>query len=210
MASGTGFAKRTDEMMTVVQEVLPQLVEAANAVFKRHMVRVSYELWRPDDERAAVTHERTVGFADIVGSTETVRAASAAALAVAVRQFEERVWELVADAGGRVVKLIGDEAMFVVDEAAAAVEIALRLVEASPQPVRVGLAHGTVVALYGDFYGETVNLAARLVGAADASTVAVSESVREQAGDHFAFDALPARELKGFGDPVVFYRARRR
>src|SRR5207244_3014496 len=73
MASGTGFSKRTEEMMTVVRELLPSLVDAVNALFKRHMVRVSYEIWRPDDEQAAVTHERTVGFADIVGSTETVR-----------------------------------------------------------------------------------------------------------------------------------------
>jgi len=210
MASGTGFSKRTEEMITVVQELLPLIIDAANALFKRHMVRVSYELWRPDDERAAVTHERTVGFADIVGSTETVRAASAAALAVAVRQFEEQVWKLVTDAGGRVVKLIGDEAMFVVEDPARACELALRLVELSPQPVRVGLAHGTVVALYGDYYGETVNLAARLVNAADASTVAVSDALRAEAGDGFRFDALPPRELKGFGGPVVFYRASRR
>src|SRR2546423_906065 len=83
-----------------------------------------------------------------------------------------------------------------------ACDVALRLVDTSPQPVRVGLAHGTVVALYGDYYGETVNLAARLVNAADPSTVAVSQSLRERAGDAFDFEALPARELKGFGDPV--------
>jgi len=112
-------------MMTVVRELFPLLVDASNALLKRHMVRVSYELWRPDDERAAVTHERTVGFADIVGSTETVRRASAAALAVAVRQFEERVWEVVADAGGRVVKLIGDEAMFVIEDPTRACDTAL-------------------------------------------------------------------------------------
>jgi len=210
VTSGTGFAKRTEEMMDVVQQVLPLLLDAVNAVFRRHMVRVSYQLWMPDDQRAAVTHERTVGFADIVGSTETVRAASPAALAIAVRQFEERVWELVTDAGGRVVKLIGDEAMFVIEDPAAACDVALRLVEASPQPVRVGLAHGTVVAVYGDYYGETVNLAARLVAAADPSTVAVSDSLHAEAGDGFTFHALPARELKGFGEPVVFYRATRR
>jgi len=208
VASGTAFARRTEEMIGVVRELLPRLIEAVNAIFRRQMVRVSYELWRPDDERSAVTHERTVGFADIVGSTETVRTASAAALAVAVRQFEERVWEMVASAGGRVVKLIGDEAMFVVDDPAQACDVALRLVEASPQPVRVGLAHGTVVALYGDYYGETVNLAARLVRAADASAVAVSQSVRDRADGAFTFDALPERELKGFGD-IVFYQAGR-
>ena len=202
--------QRIEAMMNVVRDLLPLLVDAVNAVFRRHMVLVSYQLWMPDDQRAAVTHQRSVGFADLVSSTEAVRAASPGQLAIMVREFEERVWELVTDAGGRVVKLIGDEAMFVIEDPTRACDVALRLVATSPQTVRVGLAHGTVVALYGDYYGETVNLAARLVGAADASTVTVSRSVRERAGDAFDFEALPARELKGFGDPVTFYRATRR
>ena len=57
---------------------------------------------------------------------------------------------------------------------------------------------------------KTVNLAARLVGAADASTVAVSDSLRTKVGGAFRFEALAPRELKGFGDPVTFYRAGRR
>jgi class 3 adenylate cyclase len=117
---------------------------------------------------------------------------------------------LVTGAGGRVVKLIGDEAMFVIEDSSAACDVAVHFVETSPQPVRVGLAHGTVVALYGDYYGETVNLAARLVGAAEASTVVVSDAVRQKAADGFAFTALPERELKGFDEPVLFYRASRR
>jgi class 3 adenylate cyclase len=209
IASGAGVWGRIEDTISAGQELLPMFEAALSAIFRRHMVLVSYQLWAPDETRATVTHERSVGFADLVSSTETVRSATPAELAVLVRQFEERVWELVTDAGGRVVKLIGDEAMFVIDRPGPACDVALRLVEASPQPVRVGLAHGTVVALYGDYYGETVNLAARLVGAADTSTVAVSESVRGRAGDGFAFEALPARELKGFGEPVVFYRASR-
>jgi class 3 adenylate cyclase len=108
------------------------------------------------------------------------------------------------------VKLIGDEAMFVIEDPARACDVALGLIDTSPHAVRVGLAHGTVVALYGDYYGETVNLAARLVAAAEPSTVAVSDSVRRLAGDAFTFAALPARSLKGFGDPVVFHQASRR
>jgi adenylate cyclase len=208
--SGAGRWKQIDETITAGRELLPLFIEAVNAVFRRHMVLVSYQLWHPDEQRAAVTHQRTVGFADLVSSTEAVRMATPAQLAVTVREFEARVWELVTDAGGRVVKLIGDEAMFVIEDSSRACQAALGLVEASPEPVRVGLAHGTVVALYGDYYGETVNLAARLVDAADASTVVVSESVRSGAGERFSFDALPARELKGFGDAVRFYRASRR
>jgi class 3 adenylate cyclase len=55
-----------------------------------------------------------------------------------------------------------------------------------------------------------VNLAARLVYAAEASTVVVSDSLQTDVGSAFAFEALPPRELKGFGDPVTFYRASRR
>jgi len=66
-----------------------------------------------------------------------------------------------------------------------------------------------VYALYGDYYGETVNLAARLVAAADPSTVVVSATVPERVKEGFAFDFLLERELKGFGKPVTFYRATR-
>jgi len=210
LASGATTSTHVEEIASVAGDLLPLFIDATNAVFRRHMVLAAYQLWSPDAERAAVTHERTVGFADLVGSTEAVRASSAAALAVTIREFEELVWDLVTDAGGRLVKLIGDEAMFVIEDAAQACDVAVQLVETSPHPVRVGLAHGTVAALYGDYYGETVNLAARLVDAAEPSTIAVSESVRQRAGDGFTFDDVPARALKGFGDPVAFHHARRR
>ena len=210
ISSGAEVSQRIEGTITAGRELLPRFIDALNAVFRRHMVLGSYQLWSPDSSQAAVTHERTVGFADLVSSTETVRAASPGELGVLVREFEERVWKLVTDAAGRLVKLIGDEAMFVVENAAQACDVALRLVDTSPEPVRVGLAYGTVVSLYGDYYGETVNLAARLVAAAEASTVTVSESVRQRAGDALAFDALPPRELKGFGEPVTFYEVSRR
>jgi len=210
IASGTDEFRRINDTITAGRDLLPMFEAALSAIFRRHMVLVSYQMWAPDESQATVTHERTVGFADLVSSTETVRGATPAELAVLVREFEARIWALVTGVGGRVVKLIGDEAMFVIEDSAAACDVAMRFVETSPQPVRVGLAHGTVVALYGDYYGETVNLAARLVNTADPSTVAVSAAVRDRVGDNFGFDALPARQLKGFGDPVVFYRARRR
>ena len=191
----------------------PLFLGAFEAVFRRHMVLVSYQMWSPDEEGAAVTLRRTVGFADLVGSTAAVRAGSPAVLARMVREFEERIWNVVTGAGGRVVKLIGDEAMFVVEDPAAACGVALEMIAASPHPVRVGLAHGELVALFGDYYGVTVNLAARLVAATEPSTVLVSEGVADGAGDAFSFEPTAGRELKGFPDPVVTYRlsgARRR
>jgi class 3 adenylate cyclase len=208
-AESTTYASVVDESVTAVRDLLPLFLDAVAAVFRRHLVLVSYALWSTDEEQTAVTIDRTVGFADLVSSTAAVRGGSVRALARMVREFEELVWDVVASAGGRVVKLIGDEAMFVIEDPSRACDMALRLVDASPQPVRVGLAHGTVVALYGDYYGETVNLAARLVNAAEPSTVTASASVRDSAESAFMFEPLPEQELKGFGAPVVFYRAGR-
>jgi class 3 adenylate cyclase len=209
LKGGRPYSHVVEEYSAAGRELLPGFLDAVNAVFRRHLILVSYQRWSTDEDMAAVTLERTVGFADMVGSTEAVRAGSVAALAQMVRRFEELVWDVVTGVGGRVVKLIGDEAMFVVEDAVPACQVALDLIELSPYPVRVGLAKGAVVGLFGDYYGETVNLAARLVGVADAESALVSETVRRAAADIFDFEAQPARSLKGFGEPVLTHQLRR-
>jgi adenylate cyclase len=115
----------------------------------------------------------------------------------------------VARGNGQIIKTIGDEAMFVAEDAANACRIALDLVgdfgrDRLP-PVRVGLATGDMVSVFGDLYGPDVNLAARLVAAADPGSVVVSGQTRASAGE-FLFDTVPDLVLKGFPDPVTAYR----
>ncbi|MEN3272471.1 MAG: adenylate cyclase [Actinomycetota bacterium] len=196
LESGRSYDDVTTEMTDVAQQLLPTFWEAVGAIFRRHLVLVSYGSWAPD-EATAVTTTRAVGFVDLVGSTEVLRSQSVAELAASVDAFERLVWERVTGAGGRVVKLIGDEAMFVVDRASAACDIARALVDSSPQAVRVGLAYGDIVALHGDCYGPTVNLAARLVAIADAGTVLVSEEVVQRIAGLTA-DAIDVGPLRGF------------
>jgi adenylate cyclase len=206
LEAGSAYSKVVEEYSTAARDLLPSFLDAVSAVFRRHLVLVSYQLWSTDQEQAAVTLQRTVGFADMVGSTEAVRAGSVAALAHMVRQFEEQLWDVITGAGGRVVKLIGDEAMFVVEEPILACQLALDLIELSPYPLRIGLAHGAVVSLFGDYYGETVNLAARLVGVAEPSRAVVSDDLRRAAGDAFSFEPQPVQALKGFSEPVPTHR----
>jgi adenylate cyclase len=203
------YPEVVDSYTDFTREHLPMFLDAVNAIFRRHLVIVAFQRWSTDEEATAVTLERTVGFADLVGSTEVVLERSVAGLAEMVRRFESHIWDLVTRAGGRVVKLIGDEAMFVIEDVSHGCEVALELADSSPYPVRVGLAHGPVVGLYGDYYGAIVNLAARLVRAAEASTVVVSQSVRDGAGPGFGFQALELRLLKGFAKPVAAYRLHR-
>jgi class 3 adenylate cyclase len=198
LASGARYSQVVEGYSKQARELLPTLLELIGAVFRRHLVLVSYQLWSPDEARTAVTLQRTVCFADMVGSTSAIREATPSEMARLVRSFERHVWDAVTSEGGRVVKLIGDEAMFVVDEPATAVRVVVRLLQESPHPLRAGLDHGPVVALGGDYYGRTVNLAARLVALAPAGTAVVSDAVRSAVPDA-AFDPV-ALNVRDFPD----------
>jgi class 3 adenylate cyclase len=62
--------------------------------------------------------------------------------------------------------------------------------------------------VFGDLYGPDVNLAARLVEAAEPSTALASERVRTDS-DGVRFERLPPLRLKGFTNPTTAYRLRR-
>ena len=103
-----------------------------------------------------------VGFVDLVGFTPLSHRMATRELSTFIGQFENRAFRLAADHGGRIVKHIGDEVMFVAIDPVAGCELALALMveflDDGIQP-RGGLAFGDVVARQGDYYGEVVNLA---------------------------------------------------
>jgi adenylate cyclase len=199
------------EYSELVQTLLPVFERSLDAVLRRQMVAVAERMWSTDDERSAVTLHRTVGFVDLVGYTEVAATLSVRQLTAVLIEFDERTVEAVSSRNGQIVKTIGDEAMFVAEEAEDACRIALRLVEVfdqQPLPrVRVGLATGEMVSVFGDLYGPDVNLAARLVTVADPGSIVVSEQTRASAST-FTFDVLPGLALKGFPDPVTAFRLR--
>ena len=194
------------------QPLLPLFVRSLDAMLRRQLVAVAERVWSTDEERSAVTLDRTVGFVDLVGYTEISASLSVRELASVLIDFDARTAEAVARGNGQIVKTIGDEAMFVTEDAADACRIALDLVRvfgADPLPrVRVGLASGEMVSVFGDLFGPDVNLAARLVALTEPGFVLVSGRTRQAAGG-FLFDAVPGLVLKGFPDPVTAYRLHR-
>jgi adenylate cyclase len=78
-------------------------------------------------------------------------------------------------------------------------------------PAHVGVAAGPVVAQGGDYFGRTVNLAARIAAHAGAGQVLVSQSVAEAASPPgVAFVEVGEAQLKGFARPVRVLEACRR
>jgi adenylate cyclase len=116
--------------------------------------------------------------------------------------------------GGVPVKWLGDGVMVHFREPAGAVRSALELVEevpaAGPPPAHVGVAAGPVVVQGGDYFGRTVNLAARIAAQAGAGQVLVSQSVADSAPPAgVALAELGELRLKGFARPVRLLEARR-
>ncbi len=209
--SGAPYVDVVKEYAEVAQTLLPSFVRALDAVLRRQIVTVTEGIWSTDDERSAVTLLRTVGFVDLVGYTAQTSTLSVRGLTEVLMDFDSRTSDIVTRGNGQIVKMIGDEVMFVSDDATDACAIALELVEASGgelPPVRVGLATGEMISIFGDLYGPDVNLAARLVAAAEPGTVCASDRVRDGC-DAVEFDKLPPLELKGFSAPVTAYRVRR-
>ncbi|MGH9208528.1 MAG: adenylate/guanylate cyclase domain-containing protein, partial [Acidimicrobiales bacterium] len=113
------------------------------------------------------------------------------------------------------VKMIGDEAMFVVDEAVHAARIGLTLSEAYADDellsdVRVGIAFGPVLLREGDYFGRVVNLASRLVNLGKPGTVLTSEEVHSvlEGDAEFSWRRLRGRSIKDIG-PVDVWVLRR-
>lgn len=211
LAAGTSYAEIVERYTQITKESLPALEAVLCAVLRAHLVRVAAGAWSPDEERTAATRDLFVGFADLVGYTALSRTLSPGELATLLGRFEATVTDVVSASGGRLVKLIGDGAMFAADTAASGCELALTLVArvgdvAGLPPIRVGAACGDVMSRYGDYYGDVVNLAARLVALANPSTVVVSAAVAAACERSFGFERLPLQALKGFHAPPVTYR----
>jgi adenylate cyclase len=145
------------------------------------------------------------GFADIVAFTRMSRTMEGQELADFVERFETTVTGVVAEEGGRVIKTLGDEVLFVAEDPAAAAEIGLRicgLAGADPDfpQVRVGLAYGEIISRLGDVFGTPVNLAARLTSTAHPGTV-LCDTGLTSALPPGAYDvsSLRPRTLQGLG-----------
>ncbi len=150
-----------------------------------------------------------VGFADLSGFTALTQALTPAQLSHLLNEFAGTVSDVVHADGGRIVKFIGDEVMWVSSAPDRLVRAAVDLVE-HPKAreeglqVRAGLAYGTVVAINGDYFGNPVNLAARLVAAAAPEQILATSELRAELPDWPAVVQGPLT-LKGFDAPITAF-----
>jgi len=160
------------------------------------------------------TPQHTFLFADLVGfTTFTERAGDETAADVAVA-FQTTTAHLAEKYGCEVVKSLGDAVMIRGDDAAQVVRLALRIErelarEGWCPPLRMGVHSGTAVRRGSDWYGSTVNVAARMAEAAAAGEVLFSFTTREllRADDRVTVAERGARSFKNVREPVGVFAA---
>ena len=211
LAAGVRYPEVVEQYVAIAQEHVPRFTAAMSVVLRHHLVEVASGAWSFDQESGAARRQLCVGFVDLVGYTAMSHASTTRTVLDVIIRFEDLVSDVLNRSGGRLIKLIGDGAMFVVDDPEHACRMVLDLVasfetDLSMPPVRVGLAYGAVVASNGDYYGDVVNLAARLAAVAEPDTAVVTAEAIDAFGADVAAEQLPARALKGFPEPVTAFR----
>jgi adenylate cyclase len=166
--------------------------------------------------RVSGSDEVTIAFADLVGFTRLGES-------LEIEQIGDltgRLFELASDAARppvRLVKMIGDAAMFASLESEPLLGAVVGLVEAAGTeeipPLRAGVARGQALGRGGDWYGRPVNLAARITSFAWPDSVVADQSVKDSIaqtnGRPFDFSFAGKHRFKGIRGDVPVHRVRR-
>lgn len=204
---------RDDELADLLAERF-DFEDIASLMDHAHRLQLRAAVWRrlvasdPTEPGAVVA---AVGFVDLVGYTALAQVLDDDELGDLVKRFGDLAHDTIVAAGGRLVKTIGDEVMFVTDTCATAAEIALALIEHTETDevlptVRAGVAFGPLLAREGDYFGPVVNLASRLTEVARPGTVLVSEGVGTVLAkdDRFRARRITSRRIRDIGRVEVY------
>lgn len=206
------------QALATTRELLPVLEFTTVYAWRRHLaaevgralIPSAYGFGADTDRRSAA-----VGFVDITGFTRLSRNTDLVELAGLLERFETAVLDVVVTHGGRVIKNLGDEILFVAEDPVSAAESVLQMLDVfaaddALPPIHAGIAYGPVLFRGGDVYGPVVNVAARLSSLARKETIRVDEAMAAelQGAGQFVVSARAPRKVRGYAQ-LRSYRLRR-
>jgi class 3 adenylate cyclase len=208
----TGDESATAQVYREVADFVPRVGQMIDAIHRHHLVstRTFIEGMTRGPSASLLCG---VGFADLSGFTALTQTLTPAELSELLNEFGATASDVVHAGGGRVVKFLGDAVMWVNSDPARLAKAALELVD-HPRAreeglqIRAGLGYGEILAMGGDYFGNAVNLAARLVAAAAPGQILAAAEVYERLSDWPAIVQEPL-QLKGFDSPVIAFEVGR-
>jgi adenylate cyclase len=189
----------------------PILVAAFNAHLRDAVSRAMLGRAELESGDAVGSQELTICFADLVGFTHLGSQVEVLELGTVAGRLAELAASVI-EAPVRLIKTIGDAAMFVSPDPVPLVGVALDLVAAFEREelpsLRAGIASGPALVRAGDYYGNSVNLASRVTGVARPGSVLCTQEVRDAAPEAYDWSAAGRYRLKGVSGQTRLYRAR--
>jgi adenylate cyclase len=199
------------EAYNLVPDVLSALLKVQLTRASRRAVLARATPASSEDEPPEASGSSEVvalGFIDLVGSTEWAAGLNLRDQNVALSRFESVAWSSSVQAGGRVIKMIGDEVFFSAPSVDAACEIGIEVCSAVARdpllpPARGAIGHGQVIPREGDYFGPLVNLIARLAKVGRAGGLVITEDAAAAlSADRWALQELEPVHVRGLADPV--------
>jgi len=223
--AGNLAGRRTDEILGIdFGDRMSALTEAAviamyhmqqTKAWTRNLVDGLEVMLADAGLRARLDRPPAMCFLDITGYTRLTQERGDVAAAKLAEDLGALVHRASVKHGGRAVKWLGDGVMLHFPDpgfgAAAAIEMVSGVADAGLPPAHVGVHAGPVIFQEGDYYGQTVNVAARIADYARPGEVVVSQRVMEATdGTAVIFHDIGAVELQGVAGAIHLYTAARR
>jgi len=222
LASGLTDAEMHEATLGFGEELAPLIEQAMLAIYHAHQEHTWSENLIEEVEdaldraglRAKMRTTPAICFVDISGFTDLTEQQGDEAAADLATRLAAPVTRPTERRGGKVVKWLGDGVMLHFRRAEDAVPAALEILEAVADAglplAHIGIHSGPVVFQGGDYFGRTVNLAARIGEQAQAGQVLVSDDVAGTIDpERFAITAVGPVELKGVPDPIRLHAVSR-
>lgn len=209
-AATTAFVEVPDALATMV---LHAFVRAAR---RAESARSAVTAAGGEGPATGATEYVALGFVDLVGSTAWSQSLNLRDQSLALARFESVAWSSAVLAGGRVVKMIGDEVFFAAPSADAACRIGLEVCAAVAEdevlpPARGAVGVGAVTPREGDYFGPMVNMLSRLVKVGAPGEIVVTEAgAAELPGAEWLLEPLAPASLRGIEGAVQAFHVEHR
>jgi class 3 adenylate cyclase len=210
-----GSADLTDRISPLAEQTLLAMYHAHQArTWTGNIVEGFEVLMSQAGIRSRLERLPAMCFLDITGYTRLTQEHGDDAAAELASTVARLVRRSSIQHGGKPVKWLGDGVMFFFADPGPGVRAALEMVDgiaaAGLPPAHVGLHAGPVLFQEGDYYGQTVNLSARIADYARPGEVLVTQAVADASHeDGIAFDDIGPVELKGVSGAAHLFRAHR-
>lgn len=216
-AQGAGEEKIASAFYQAGEMILDTVDDLIRHLHHDHMLQVlidhAFAHLQESQGDAEGRFEATILFVDLALFTSLAEVHGDKAAAEVLVRFDEIVRKRSLQYGGMLLKQIGDAFMLSFSEPRQAVESAVRIMEDAGREsdfpaVRIGIHSGPVLFRVGDYVGNTVNIASRVVGMAMPNAILLTEPVAKGVEDvpGIALEEIGVRRARGVAEPLALYR----